>query len=419
MGKLVFVNRYFYPDHSATSQLLSDLAFDLAGRGADVRVITGRQRYDEPAARLEASGYIHGVRVWRVPTTRFGRARLAGRAVDYVSFYVSACYRLWREVRPGDVVIAKTDPPLISLVAAMVAKWRGATLVNWMQDLFPEVARALGVTMVTEAVSNRLKTLRNWSANAARCNVVLGELMASHLANEGVDQRRIKVIENWIDDDVVPVPHVANPLRHEWGLDGKFVIAYSGNLGRAHEFETILAAAGLLWKDRDIVFLFVGGGAQVDNVRRQVAVRQLGNVVFKPYQPRERLAESLSSADVHLISLRPALEGLIVPSKFYGAVAVGRPVVFIGDQKGEIPRILARDRCGYAVPVGDAYALAVKLRTLSLDPALAQRLGGNGRRLFLGRYRKDLALSAWRDVLAPANGMAGQPVDEQNAASGA
>lgn len=399
MAKLVFVNRYFYPDHAATSQLLTDLAFDLAGRGAEVRVITGRQRYDDPGARLAPAERVRGVQIWRVPTTRFGRARLAGRALDYLSFYISAGYRLWREVRRGDVIIAKTDPPLISVAAAVVARLRGATLVNWLQDLFPEVARALGVKGVGEGVAARLKALRNWSLKLARCNVVLGDLMARRLADEGIDQGRIKVIANWTADDVTPVPRDQNPLRRDWGLDGKFVIAYSGNLGRAHEFETILTAAERLWEERDVVFLFIGGGARFEDVKRRASARRMGNVLFKPYQPRERLAESLSCADVHLVTLRPALEGLIVPSKVYGALAAGRAVVYIGDAKGEIPVMLARRRCGYTVGIGDAYGLAARLRSLSRDTALAQRMGSNGREAYQRYYSQSLALEAWREAL--------------------
>lgn len=399
MGKLVFVNRYFYPDHAATSQLLTDLAFDLAGRGADVRVVTGRQRYDDPAARLASRERVRGVQVWRVPTTRFGRGRLAGRALDYLSFYVSAGYRLWREVRRGDVIVAKTDPPLISVVAAAVARLRGATLVNWLQDLFPEVAEALGVKGAGGRIADRLKALRNRSLHRAACNVVLGELMARRLAEEGVDPSRIRIIANWTADDVVPVPRDRNPLRRAWGLEGKFVVAYSGNLGRAHEFDTILEAAERLWEERNLVFLFIGGGARFEDVKRRVATAQSNNVLFKPYQPRERLSESLSCADVHLVTLRPALEGLVVPSKAYGALAAGRPVVYIGDPKGEIPTMLARRRCGYTAAIGDVYGLASRLRGLSRDPALAQRLGRNGRDAYQRYYRQSLALQAWREVL--------------------
>jgi len=138
--KLIFVNRFFHPDHSATSQMLSDLAFALAERGGDVAVITSRQRYDAPADTLAPRQTVNGVTVYRVWTSRFGRDNLFGRALDYASFYLAVAWQLWRLARSGDVVIAKTDPPMLSVVAAAMCWLRGARLVNWLQEVFPEAA---------------------------------------------------------------------------------------------------------------------------------------------------------------------------------------------------------------------------------------------------------------------------------------
>src|SRR5262249_20173242 len=147
----------------------------------------------------------------------------------------------------------------------------------------------------------------------------------------------IEVIENWCDGQAVkPLPAQANGLRAEWGLSDRFVVGYSGNLGVAHEFETIIEAADMLRERRDIVFLFVGGGARLQHLNDQVRQRGLQNVVFRPYQARARLTESLCVPDVHLVCLRTDMEGLVVPSKFYGVLAAGRPCLFIGDPEGEV-----------------------------------------------------------------------------------
>ncbi len=140
MSRLIFVNRFFFPDHSATSQILSDLAFDLSSAGRDVHVIASRQIYDDPKASLPKHETISGVQVHRVASTRFGRAALAGRAVDYVSFYRSVQRVLGEIARRGDVIVVKTDPPLTSVVAMGAARRGGARLVNWLQDLYPEIA---------------------------------------------------------------------------------------------------------------------------------------------------------------------------------------------------------------------------------------------------------------------------------------
>ncbi|HMO27386.1 MAG TPA: glycosyltransferase, partial [Tepidisphaeraceae bacterium] len=196
MAKTIFVNRYFHPDHSATSQLLSDLAFDLASRGQDIHVITGCQLYGNALASLPADESIRGVQVHRVRTSRFGRTRLWGRMIDYLTFYLGATWRLVRLIRPGDIVVAKTDPPMMSVPAAWAVKLRRGVLVNWVQDLFPEVATSLDVYGVRFAAP-MLKRLRNQSLRLGRSNVVLGELMAERLRGEGVPSDRITVIENW------------------------------------------------------------------------------------------------------------------------------------------------------------------------------------------------------------------------------
>ena len=148
MKRVIFLNRFFSPDHSATSQLVSDIATDLASCGHDVHVITSQQLYDDPQARLPSQETLSGVRVHRVATTRFGRSKLIGRAIDYFSFYASAWRTLLEVTQPDDILVAMTDPPLISLVAMQVASRRRAYLVNWLQDIYPEVAVALNVPLL-------------------------------------------------------------------------------------------------------------------------------------------------------------------------------------------------------------------------------------------------------------------------------
>jgi glycosyltransferase involved in cell wall biosynthesis len=405
MAKIVIVNRYFYPDHSATSQFLTDLAFFVAAGMREVHVVTSQQRYDDPEALLAAEETAAGVRVHRVWTTSFGRSRLAGRALDYLTFYVSTAWRLACLLGTGDVVVAKTDPPLLSLVVAPVARLRGARLVNWLQDVFPEVAAAAGMKMLGGGAGALLTWLRDASLRSAACNVVLGERTRSYLTRRGIPGKRIRVIENWADGAlIVPVPAAENALRAEWGMAGKVVVGYSGNMGRAHEFGTILDAAERLRERVDIVFLFIGGGKHRELIEREAARRELAGVQFRPYQPREGLAESLSVPDVHLISLRPAMEGLVVPSKFYGIAAAGRPAIFVGAREGEIAEKLRRYDCGVAVEQGDAEGLAAAIRTLADDAGLREEMGRNARAAFEEHWEKRIACGKWLRLIEQMQG---------------
>ncbi len=406
MNKLIFVNRYFSPDHSATSQLLTDLATHLAthlcSKKFQIHVVTSGQIYDDPSARLPNVEMVGGVHVKRVWTSRFGRRHLASRTIDYVTFYVSAAWFLAKLIKFGDIIIVKTDPPLISVVAAAVVRFRGGRLINWIQDLFPEIARALGVPG-NKWTDRFLCRLRNFSLHSARYNVVLGNRMAQRLIGNGIRPDTIKVIHNWADsNEISPIDRNVNPLRKSWGLENKFVVGYSGNMGRVHEFETILKAAQILDKVDDIQFIFIGSGAQRAWLGAEVQRRKLKNIFFKPYQPRDGLNLSLNVPDIHLISLLPAMEGLIVPSKFYGIAAVGRPTIYVGDHNGEIPSILKAATCGYIVSIGDSSGLADRVLELSQDLERAKNMGEQARAIFNQQYEKRHAFAAWELLLSQA-----------------
>jgi colanic acid biosynthesis glycosyl transferase WcaI len=398
--KLIFVNRYFDPDRSATSQMLSDLAFHLATRHHDVHVVTSRQLYDDPGAILPAAENIRGVTVHRVRTSRFGRNALAGRTIDYASFHFTAADRLIRLARPNDIIIAKTDPPLVSVTAAGAARLRGARLVNWVQDLFPEVAERLGVLSRDGASAGVLRRARDIGLRQAAANVAIGTRMARRLEAVTNGAGKVCTIGNWANDDAVsPVPAAQNRLRRDWDLEGRFIVGYSGNLGRAHECETLLGAAERLRGQSDIVFLFIGGGHRLDGVRAGFAERKLESLRVRPYQPWAGLGNVLSLPDVHWVSLRPELEGLIVPSKFYGICAAGRPVIMVGDTEGEIGSIVDDAGCGMAVAGGDDAGFASAVLRLRDDCALREAMGLRARRLLDNRFRRSKALRLWQDLI--------------------
>lgn len=398
--RIVFVNRFFYPDHSATSQLLSDLAFRLAQRGFEVNVLTSRQRYDDPSAALASESCEHGVRIHRLWTTRFGRRRLLLRSLDYLTFYLGATAKLTALADRHTVIVSETDPPLMSVPCALAAWLRGAKLVNWAQDLFPEIAQVLSVPGIA-IVAPILRRLRNLSLAIADANVVLGESMATHLISEGICKAKIEIIHNWSlsESESEVAPNVDHPLRREWGLEGKFVVGYSGNFGRAHDFATILDAATLLRERPDIQFLFVGSGAQRVTIEGRVAAFGLPNVTMKPYQPLECLPISLSLPDVHLVSLKPELEGLVVPSKLYAVLAAGRGVLFVGKVDGEIARILHESDCGRAFPPSGSEDLAVAIERLADNRQEAVAMGTRARDLWARSFRRNHALERWEELL--------------------
>jgi colanic acid biosynthesis glycosyl transferase WcaI len=401
MRRFIFINRYFYPDQSASSQILSDLAFHLAERGHEIHVVTSQQRYGDAAAGLPRREQIKGVEVYRSASTRFGRSSLLGRGVDYASFYVSALREMGGVARPGDVLIAKTDPPLISIIAMRAARKRGAHLLNWLQDLYPEVGAELGVPLLKGPIGAQVMRLRDASLRAAKRNVVVGELMAHKVIARGIAPDRVRVIPNWADDETLkPIVNSNNSLRAEWQLQNKFVVGYSGNLGRAHEFETLLAAAEVLRGHPTLTFIFIGAGARAAEVMAQVKTRGLESMFrFFPYQDRSLLPYSLGVPDVHWISLRPELEGLIVPSKFYGIAAAGRGIIAVTAKDGELARLVEEHQCGVVIEPGNGPGLAEALAALANNREWAVSMGGRARAMIDAKFSKQQAFAQWRSLL--------------------
>ena len=177
------------------------------------------------------------------------------------------------------------------------------------------------------------------------------------------------------------------------------MIGYSGNLGRAHEFDTLIGAARLLRKDARFAFLITGGGAKADALRDAVRTEGLDSFFFQGYQPAELLSDSLAAADVHFVSLLPALEGLIVPSKIYGILAAGRPALFVGDTTGDLARLVTAEECGIAVAVGDSARLAAELIALLDAPSRLHSMGVRARELALSRHTSEHAVADWLGFL--------------------
>jgi len=408
MQRLFFVNRYFAPDHSATSQLLTQLAVHLAQSGRAVHVITSRQLYDDPGAELPGSEELQGVQIHRVIGSRFGRSRMASRAIDYLSFYASARQLLLKMVRPSDIVVTMTDPPLLSILGTHIRRRTGARTINWLQDIYPEIAAELGVPLVSSPLARGLRARRDLSLRSADANVVVGTCMAERLTGFGVAAELIHTAPNWCNDESIrPLPSRTNPLRKQWELGDKFVVGYSGNLGRAHEFETLLAAADKLKSDPNIVFLFIGGGHHMRALEQRVKDAGLiSQFRFLPYQEEGLLPFSLSVPNLHWISLRPELDGLVVPSKVYGIAAAGRPFISVSSPSGEVARLATRFGSGIVVAPGHSAELARVIRRLAGDSQEVDAVGARARAMIDRHYARRHALGRWVSVIEKVEQMA-------------
>jgi colanic acid biosynthesis glycosyl transferase WcaI len=400
--KIRFVHQYFHPDLSSVSQVISDIAFSLAASGHEVSVICSRNRYDgKRNTPLPSSEQINGVDVFRCWGPSLGReSSPLGRILDMGSFCILSAVRGFSSA-PVDTLVFLTNPPFYSIIGSWIRKFRGGRFVYILMDIFPDIMVRAGALKEGGVAARILGRIAREPLRAADVVVVLGDDMRKVVIREGACPDKVVTIRNWADPKKIrPVPHAENPFRLEWGLDGKFVVEYSGNLGVSHSFDEILAVAEELSGCDEIRFLFVGGGVRFKEVGRVVTSKGLGNVVMRPYQAAADLSHSLSTGDVHYVSLRNGFEGLVVPSKTYGIMAAGRPMIYQGNEGGEIPQMIVRERFGFVVPEGDRSGLRDAILRLYRDREMAVRMGILARRALEEKHSAAIGLDEYRKVLA-------------------
>jgi len=354
MPHVAFLNRVYPPASGATGALLSELAPALVERGWRVTVVTG------PAEGAPASEVTdRGVHVERVSGLSFARGNRIWRTLSYGSLFPALFARTLQLPSP-DVIVTKTDPPMLKVLGPLLGRLTGAQVVHWAQDLYPEVAEGVGVIPEGGLLAKGLRRLSTRALQGHDHVVTVGRYMRDRLVTDrGLASSAVSTIPNWPPSVVAPVAHEENPFQVEHDLEDRFVIMYSGNMGLAHPFGVVLDAAATLQDTvPEACFLFVGEGPRKGPLKREVRRRGLSNVRFLPFQPREQLDRSLSAADLHLVTMQEELSGLVVPSKLYGALGVGRPVLFLGPEDSEAARMVEAHDCGSVHPSPSGRALA-------------------------------------------------------------
>jgi colanic acid biosynthesis glycosyl transferase WcaI len=396
--RVVFLNRFYWPAEPATAQLLLDLATGLAARGWSVTVLTGHS-----APGLPTHERHRDVEIVRLGPVMATTQNLARRAVDFVRFHLAALPALLRAVRRGDVVVPLTDPPLIGVTAALVAGLRGARTMHWIHDIYPEVVRAVNPHAGARAANALLRPFRNDAWRGAAACITLGEAMAGLVAEAGVASDRVHIVPNWAPDGVAPAPEAAvAALRREWDLGERFVVGYSGNLGRVHDLGGLLEVAAALRDEPRIVFLFVGHGAAFAALQAAAQARGLAHVRFQPPQPRRALAAVLAAPDLHLVSLRAGCERVVFPSKIYGVAAAGRPMLLLGARDSEIAHAIDKAGMGAVFGPHDVAGLSACLRDLASDPVRRRRWGAAALAFHHANGGAARAIAQWDGLLRAA-----------------
>ena len=365
------INQFFWPDTAPTGALLTDVARSLQ---ANVTAICGPPDY----ADIDSPTPPPPARIVQTRSTQFARSRF-GRVMSYATFFTGALWKAARIEAP-ELVLTLSTPPLASLIGTAIKSLRvtrPATVhirhIIWEMDLYPEIAVDLGVLQPESTLTRTLAGLSRWSASRADAIIALGEDMKARLLARGIPEHKIYVAENWADGrEITPQPFPEGPLT----------VHYSGNLGLAHDTATISAAIRHLANDARIRFIFAGGGSQ----RRLLPASP--NVELRPYAPRAELSASLAQGHLGLVTQLPQTCGAIVPSKTYGIMAAGRPVLYIGPKAATPARIIDKHSCGWQIDPGDTATVIQLLERLHSNRAAIHESGARARAAFDQNYDK-------------------------------
>jgi glycosyltransferase involved in cell wall biosynthesis len=392
--RLLVLNQYYWPGVEATAQLLTELCEALA-EDADVTVITGVLHGHEEEPRRAAR---HGVEIVRVPSTSFERSRLFARGANYVTYLSNSLVRALRSPRP-DIVLCMTDPPIIADVALLVARRYRAPLIVISQDVFPEVAVELKRLENPLAVRLLRSLVSLYLCRADRI-VAIGDTMRRRLEEKGAPAERVTVIPNWVDTERLAPRDRTNEWATNAGLETKFVVMHSGNVGHAQDLDSLVRAATFLRDLDDLVIFIIGTGARKAELTALAEMLEVDQVRFLYYQSRDALPRSLSAADVHVVGLAPGLAGYVVPSRLYGILAVARPVIVAADAESETAQVVQRVGCGIVVPPGRPELLARAIRDAHDGKLDLAEMGRRGREWVEREADRSVAMRRYRDLLA-------------------
>lgn len=390
--RILVFNQYYAPAFESTAQLLTQLCEALAEE-YEVTVVTGVVEGTTPGRESR-----NGVEVVRVFSTAFERRRLSRRATNYLTYVASS---LWVGVTKerADLVLCMSDPPFVSAFARLAAARRRVPYITIVQDVFPEIAVELG-RLRNPVVVRTLSSLVGFGLGRAARVVAIGETMRARLVHKGVPAERVVVIPNWVDAAEMTPQARDNAWAREHELADKFVVMHSGNVGYAQDLGLLVRAATFLRDLEDVRFVVVGNGAKKLELMALAERLEAPNILFLPYQERDVLPQSLSTADVHFVGLGEGLSGYVVPSRMNGDLSVGRPVIVAADRESEIVRVVENANCGIVIEPGRPELLAQAIRDARAGVYDLDEMGRNGREYVEREVDRSVSIARYRELIA-------------------
>ena len=403
LTELSIITEFFPPDYAATGQLIEELVKQLEKQGVKIRVFTGQPGYaftNDKAPALEQLGNIN---IQRSRSTQVWSGRIRGKAINGILFTLRSFLHIIKNVQGNDVVLLTSAPPFLSIAGYLGHLLLGFSYVCLMYDIYPDIAIALGVVNKNHWLAKFWWTINRKIWQKSKGIIVLSPTMKERVVEicpQIAD--KVSVIQSWGDPDfILPIAKKDNWFAKEHNLDSKFTVLYSGNMGRCHDMDTILATAQQL-KNEPIQFVFIGGGPKRESFMENVNRLGLKNFLFLPYQDKNVLPYSLTACDLSLVSIEAGLESLITPSKLYPALAAGRPIGAICPKNSYLRQLVADGGFGASVDNGDSNSLSMFILKLKSDRQLAEKMGNASRQYLQSHFTLEIIAKQYIKALEQA-----------------
>lgn len=402
--RILLLTLYFAPDIAANAVVMTELAEELTTLGHQVTVVTAFPHYagnvidHRYRGRLIQRDEYKGIRVIRTYLyTSPHKRRFRGRFLSYVSFnLLSTLAGLF--AGSHDVILVPSPPLTVGLSAYIISRVKRIAYVYNVQDIYPDVMVKLGILKKPWIIALS-RWLERFVYAHARHITVLSEGFRANLLRKGVPPEKITVIPNFVDVDFIRPLRRDNSFRHRFGLDGRFVVLYAGNIGHSQGLEHVLQCARLLEHEPRIAFAIVGNGSTKPRLEQQAREMGLSNLQFIRFQPAEDVPFIYAAADVSLVPLKRTVALDSVPSKVYTIMASGRPVIAAVDPGSDVWTLVEQAQGGLCVEPEDPQALAQAIRTLYADSALRERLGRSGREHVVQHYTRQVVAQQYHELL--------------------
>jgi len=395
--KFFLISQVFYPDEVSSAHLFTILCKHLAKENIKVEVWAAQPSYTR--SDMQPSHLIyHSINIRYLRSTRFHKSNLSGRALNILSFIISTASRLLFS-KDKSPVFTHTTPPFLGIVVSMICRIKKRKFIYIMLDIFPEGLIRLGKISRNNPITKIWKGMFIRSLKRSNKILVLGRDMEDYIESiytEG--KKKIEYIPHWQDEKLIhPIPFNENPFVEEYQMKNKFVIQYSGNMGLWNDMATIGKAAGQ--SAADVNFVFIGDGIRKTELTEAISDKNSENILYLPFQPGEKLSEALSGCHISLVTLREGLEGMAVPSKIYGILASGIPVIALVPQNSEIAYIVNEEKCGIVINPNDPKELLQAIYMLKSDDNLRREMGLNARKAFDMKYTTGIIAEKYLKII--------------------